>query len=87
MRVARHRQFRHHFKKRIAPNPKLIKQFEARLKLFLKDRKNPVLKDHRLVGKQKNFRAFSITGDVRVIYRVQGRVVRFYDVGTHNQVY
>lgn len=32
-------------------------------------------------------RAFWITGDIRVVYRVRGDTVYFLDIGTHNQVY
>ncbi|MBI3577111.1 type II toxin-antitoxin system mRNA interferase toxin, RelE/StbE family [Candidatus Gottesmanbacteria bacterium] len=80
-------QFQKHYKKRISRYPKLKKQFSERLSLFVKDPKHPLLYDHSLSGSKKSFRAFSMTGDIRVVYRIEGDIVRLYDVGTHNQVY
>jgi addiction module RelE/StbE family toxin len=87
MRVEYHRQFVKHFNKRVAPHPKLVAKFEERLRLKVSNPTNPVLKDHQLIGKKSEYRAFSVTGDVRVVYKIEGEVVRLYDIGTHNQVY
>jgi len=54
---------------------------------FLEKPDNPILKDHKLVGKMAGFRSFSITGDLRVVYRIKGNSLQLYDIGTHNQVY
>lgn len=82
------RRFVKNFKIRIKPNPKLRKRFNERLKTFAEDPSTLTLRDHKLVGKIKSFRAFSITGDVRVIYSQEsGNEVIFIDIGTHNQVY
>ncbi|MDO8609629.1 MAG: type II toxin-antitoxin system mRNA interferase toxin, RelE/StbE family [bacterium] len=48
---------------------------------------NPLLKDHKLIGSLNGLRAFSITGDVRVVYRIEGDILELYDIGSHNQVY
>lgn len=53
----------------------------------MKDPSNPLLEDHRLTGDKKEYRAFSITGDYRVVYKKFDDTVVLYDVGTHNQVY
>lgn len=79
--------FLKHFKQRIKTNKSLIEQYEERVGLFIKDRKNPSLKDHKLIGKKSDFRAFSINGDVRIVYRIVDNYYRFEDIGTHNQVY
>lgn len=76
-----------HFKKRIKPKLSLMKSYEERVDLFLKNRNESVLKDHKLIGKMSDFRAFSITGDIRVVYRIVNNYYRFEDIGTHNQVY
>lgn len=55
--------------------------------LFKENSQNPVLKDHALTGSKIGYRAFSVTGDVRIIYERFNGDVRFYDIGTHNQVY
>ncbi len=87
MKVGRHRQFRKHFKQRIVSNISLVKKFDERLRLFLLDSKQPLLFDHPLFGSKKTFRTFSVTGDIRVVYRIEGDMIRLYDIGTHNQVY
>lgn len=67
---------------------KLERKFQERLDLFIKNKKNPILRDHNLIGKLKSFRAFSITGDVRVIYSEEPKdEIIFIDIGTHSQVY
>ena len=87
MKVFYHKTFRKNFKKRISHKPNLINKFKERFKLFLQDPSNQFLKDHKLVGRKKDYRAFSITGDIRVVYKVEKDGIRLYDIGTHNQVY
>lgn len=55
------------YKKRIEPNTKLVSRFEERYDLFEENPDNPVLKNHLLSGKLQGHRAFSITGDIRVV--------------------
>lgn len=88
MEIKYSKDFVKHFQKRIPQNSSLEKKFQERLNLFLNDKTNPLLKDHQLVGQKRNFRSFSVTGNVRVIYSPEpdGSVV-FVDIGTHNQVY
>ena len=55
-------------------------------------RKNPLevsLRNHALIGKLAGKRAFSVTGDMRIVFEEYQNyiVVYFLDVGTHNQVY
>lgn len=79
--------FRKHFSKRIANFSSLRKKYDARLILFCDNPGNPFLNDHPLKGDQSGRRSFSITGDVRVIYRKTADSITFLDIGTHNQVY
>jgi len=76
------------FKTRIHPNKNLVKMYKERVLLFVEDRENPALKDHELTGKLRGLKAFSITGDIRVIYveREKGYFI-FLDIGTHPQIY
>lgn len=76
-----------HFNKRIEPHPNLSQKFDERIKLFLASPNHPILKDHQLKGNKISFRAFSITGDIRVVYYTKEDFVYFVDIGTHNQVY
>ena len=41
--------------------PKIKESARDRMKLFLKERKNPLLRDHRLTGNLEGKRAFSVT--------------------------
>lgn len=45
------------------------------------------LHDHALSGKLKSRRAFSVSGDIRVIYEELEEAYVFLDIGTHSQVY
>ncbi len=75
------------FQKRIAAHPNLAKKFAQRLQLFSVNPTHPILRNHALIGAKIGKRAFSITGDVRVVYGEDEEFLIFYDVGTHNQVY
>lgn len=81
------KDFKKAYQKRIQSNKNLEKRFEARYDLFVDDPTNPILKDHELAGKLQGYRAFSITGDVRVVYHIFEDIAYFVDIGTHNQVY
>lgn len=85
--IERHKRFEKNFHTRIASDPKLVKQFEERLSLFIEGVSNYPIYDHPLGGKLIGKRAFSITGDVRVVYKIVDGVCIFVDIGTHNQVY
>lgn len=87
MKIRYHKDFVKHYKKRIVPYPKLVKQFEQQLATFLKEPTTPSLRDHKLIGKRKHFRAFSVTGDIRVVYTSSDNELWLYDIGSHNQVY
>lgn len=87
MRVIYTKNFLKNYSKRIARNLKLEKKFKDRLKLLLVNPENPILKDHRLTGALKYFRSFSVTGDIRVVYRKDANNLYLADIGTHNQVY
>jgi addiction module RelE/StbE family toxin len=83
----RHPRFEKNFKVRISPNPKLKKQFASRLELFKEGVRDYPLDDHALIGTMKGLRAFSVGGDLRVVYRETNEYYEFIDIGSHNQVY
>ncbi|MEK7561637.1 MAG: type II toxin-antitoxin system mRNA interferase toxin, RelE/StbE family [Patescibacteria group bacterium] len=85
--IERHKHFEKNFHTRIASDPKLVKQFEERLLLFIEGVSNYPVYDHSLGGKLTGKRAFSIAGDVRVVYKIVDGVCIFVDIGSHNQVY
>jgi len=88
MKIELHPNFKKAYKNRIASNSKLTKITGTKLRLFQHNQANSILKDHMLKGSKKNFRSFSITGDIRVVYtQVSKDHVILLDIGTHNQVY
>jgi addiction module RelE/StbE family toxin len=87
MGIKYHREFLKNYKKRIALYPKFEEQFKVQLEKLLNNPKESSLRDHKLIGKKKNFRSFSVTGDIRVIYIMINNDIWLYDIGSHNQVY
>jgi mRNA-degrading endonuclease YafQ of YafQ-DinJ toxin-antitoxin module len=87
MKIEYREEFIKHYKKRILSNSFLINRFEERLRIFQENPNNLLLKNHLLKGRKANLRAFSITGNIRVIYKKIGDTYYFFDIGTHNQVY
>lgn len=85
--IKRDRTFEKHFKQRIRPNEKLVSQFTERLALFITGNLGYPLNDHALAGKLSGRRAFSIAGDIRVIYVELEDMIVFLDIGSHSQVY
>jgi len=85
--IKRDRIFEKHFKQRIGSNEKLASQFKKRLTLFMAGELGSPLYDHALTGKLAGKRAFSVAGDIRVIYVELVDSIVFLDVGSHNQVY
>lgn len=88
MKIKLHPQFEKSYKKRISFDTKKVKRVAERLKLFEEDPTNPILKDHALIGERSRLRAFSVTGDIRIVYQpVSSDSVIMLDIGSHNQVY
>ena len=81
------KSFKKAYAKRIQRNRNLEKRFDQRYDLFVDDPSDEVLRDHALSGKLQGYRAFSVTGDIRVVYYVNEEIAYFVDIGTHNQVY
>lgn len=80
--------FTKNYSKRILYNKKLDFVFNKRAQQFAIDPNCQQLHNHRLIGKLKDLYSFSITGDIRVIYRwIDQNTVLFLDIGSHNQVY
>lgn len=88
MKIRLHRLFEKSYKSRILPIQKLVLQTEERISIFKVDRQNSILKDHGLSGAKRGLRAFSVTGDIRIVYfPLSEDEVMFIDIGSHNQVY
>lgn len=87
MKVIYHNDFEKSLKRRILPNPQLYRKFKSRLSLRLSEPGSSLIKDHKLGGDKSGYRAFSVTGDIRIIYKLDGEIITLFDIGTHNQVY
>lgn len=75
------------YKRRFSQKPNIQKRFDQRVRLFAADHQDPLLQNHALGGKLLGNRAFSISGDIRVVYYIYEDTAYFVDIGTHNQVY
>ena len=88
IKVTLHQSFSKSYAKRLARKSKLADKTRQRVKFFQRDPTNTLLKDHQLSGVKKGLRSFSVTGDIRIVYRpVRNNEVIFIDIGSHNQVY
>lgn len=83
-------QYHKRFEKRFRIlRPDIQKKVIIAIQHFGNNPHNPVLRNHPLKGRLSGLRAFSVTGDVRVIFQEYQKytIVLMVDVGTHNQVY
>lgn len=69
------------------PSLALQKKVQERIGMLITNPRHPLLHDHSLKGDLSGRRSCSITGDIRVIYRIADDSIEFLDIGTHNQVY
>jgi len=86
MKIIYHKDFSKAFQNLpIKQQEKVIETIAA----FQKNPYDPQLKNHALKGEFLGCRAISAGGDLRLLFRVQGRYerVKFVRVGTHTQVY
>jgi addiction module RelE/StbE family toxin len=85
--IIRFNKIEKNFRTRITPNRNIKNRFEVRLHQFIDGVRDYPINDHSLVGTMKSLRAFSIGGDLRVVYRETDEYFEFLDIGSHNQVY
>lgn len=86
MEIRYHKKFEKSFKQ--LPLGLKEKTIEA-IKKFTENPQDKILKNHPLKGNLKGKRAFSVTGNCRVIFEEYDNyvLVIMLDVGSHNQVY
>lgn len=85
MEIYLHRNFKKEYR---ALSGAQQKQFRKRRDLFLQNPFHPLLHNHPLHSKYKNYRSINITGDVRVIYeQVAENMIFFIYIGTHSKLY
>lgn len=77
------------FKKQYKKLPqKFQHQFGERLRLFLTDRTNPILRVHPLKGNYAGYWSLNVNGDIRALYIDKGdSVIIFALIGSHSDLY
>jgi len=69
-------------------DPELEDLIDKLRKIFVKNPKDTRLRNHSLSGKMVGQFAFSITDDIRIVYKITGKnTVRFLAIGPHEKVY
>ncbi|HTE64865.1 MAG TPA: type II toxin-antitoxin system RelE/ParE family toxin [Candidatus Binatia bacterium] len=59
----------------------------AALLRFAADPKDPLLRSHKLKGELKNYWAFSVDDDLRVVFRWEAGEAFLVNLGSHDEVY
>jgi addiction module RelE/StbE family toxin len=79
----------HTFEKQFKKLPtKIQSKFDERFLLWSADPEDSRLRVHSLHGNYKGYWSFSVTGDVRALYRYEGsEVIIFALIGTHSELY
>lgn len=64
------------------------KDSKERRNIFLKNPYDPILNNHALHGKYMCYRSMSITGNIRIVYKLFDKdTVLFAEIGTHSKLY
>ena len=71
--------------KKLAPETR--KRLIERIELFSDNPLNPILRNHALKGKYKEYRSIDVSGDIRALYLQKEHEAIFDAVGTHSQLY
>lgn len=81
-------KFKKSLKKRLGKSDELTEKFKSKIKLFEEDPFNPILRTHKLSGILKEYWAFSIDYNLRVIFKfIDSNTALLIDIGTHDEVY
>ena len=88
LRIKRAGSFDLRLKQLIAKNPEILLLINQKIDLFQKNPSDSRLGNHALKRRMKGKFAFSITNDIRIVYKSIGRnMVRFLAIGGHSKVY
>lgn len=69
-------------------NPELEIEIDQRTRWFQKNPQDTRLNNHPLTKRMEGKWAFSVTDDIRIVYKWVGKTtVRFLAIGSHHQVY
>jgi YafQ family addiction module toxin component len=67
--------------------PRQRQKLLERIALFSNNPLHPLLRNHPLKGKYKDYRSIDIAGDLRALYLQKEDEAIFDTVGTHSQLY
>lgn len=86
MKIKYHRRFTKRYQKLL---PHVQSKVRAAISHFVKNPHDPRLRNHALTGQLKGLRAFSVTGDICIIFEERDNYtfVILLDVGPHARVY
>jgi addiction module RelE/StbE family toxin len=85
MDIIFHRNFKKQYKKLRLSDRKM---FAERLDLFKRNPFNPILNNHQLYGKYKDYMSINIRGNLRALYEPVGKnIAHFMYIDTHPNLY
>lgn len=85
MRVILHKKFVNQY---IKLSEREKNKFKEKRDIFLKNPFHPLLNNHSLQGKYKNYRSINVTADIRLIYElIDNETAHFIYIGTHSELY
>ena len=85
--IERHKQFIKDFSNCKISDKHFTKYILFIAKLIEQQELPPEAKDHSLEGEWGDFREFHISGDLLVIYKVDGNVLSLVRIGSHSQLF
>ncbi len=76
------------FDKQFKKQPTRIQEeFDKRIRIFLKNYKDPILNTHKLSGNLRGLMSFNVSGDIRVVFEMEDELVTLIAIGSHSQLY
>ena len=74
--------------KKIKMSDKHFTRFVKYLGLLIDKKSLPIeAQDHALKGEWCDFREFHVSGDLLVIYQVEGTIIKLVRIGSHSQLF
>lgn len=81
-------KFKRNYKKLIKSNPEYKSLIKEKFTIFSENPFHTKLRTHKLKGKLQEYHSFSITHDIRIVFRFKNESeVLLVDIGDHDSVY
>ena len=68
-------------------SPEQRTRLQERIGIFSENPLHPILRNHALKGRYKEYRSIDVSGDIRALYLQAENEAIFEVVGTHSQLY